>query len=371
MTEQTHEYTAARIHREEEKKKKENCFKNFSKGTHQMILNTSASHGASGWIEKTEPTGTAKEFFKSKSAGAATILLNEHLRTKGVFCNCPVGLATAAFKGAFLWAHDDEPSNFTTLNFPPTDASNVGAFSQSDLVVMSLKANEGKGLSNSNLEKAVVQGKMPAQNIHQLIDVMEAYMHGSAFLFGEDSYLTQQLLGCGTTSPSTAHNTPHVSRWTHPSQPSFSTALTGQCTCTCSPACTTRRGETSLPAPSISGPIFPRSLVELSTKPSLPASSNKDSSARGTTTKRTATRRKTGLNTGVKTTKKGERRSLTLIYEGSTSYTTMRAGTRTSQGNTSTSSRRTPVGRKFATNSMDKVSAGATARRPIPTIRSP
>jgi hypothetical protein len=93
-----------------------------------------------------------------------------------------------------LWAHDDEPSNFTTLNFPPSDASNVGAFSQSDLVVLSLKANEGKGLSDSDLEKAVVQGKMPAQNIHQLMDVMEAYMHGSAFFFGEDSYLTQQLL---------------------------------------------------------------------------------------------------------------------------------------------------------------------------------
>ena len=192
LVENTQENTAARLDREKARKEKENGFVSFTTTSKALVLHASAVLNAeSVWEEITVPVETAVAFFAAKSSAAAIVHFQEYIQSCGIYTKIPPGFSSATHKGHFLWNVDDEPSNFTSLNFPPVHADS--ALLQSDLLLFNMKASEGKGLSDSDFDKALAQGRVVAQDIAQLIDIMEAFYYGNCFFFGTRSYLAYKV----------------------------------------------------------------------------------------------------------------------------------------------------------------------------------
>jgi hypothetical protein len=141
--------------------KKKNSYNQLHPLHIRLLLNASSTDGKNAAVK---PTSDAQSFYECKTVGAAKIHL-EHLLQAVNRCiiNLSTGFVTSLYTGAFIWDSPSKPNNWNGFQFAklaPDSASGV-----QEALIFSLKATEGKGWSETDIMKALVQGLVSAQSV--------------------------------------------------------------------------------------------------------------------------------------------------------------------------------------------------------------
>eukprot|EP00978_Attheya_sp_CCMP212_P016939 scaffold44783_cov43-Attheya_sp.AAC.2 len=172
----------------EDKKKK---FNKLHAVRVRMILNAS-SEDRSG-VTPTAPCKDIQGFYECKTVGEAKIHLEHSLSTVyGCIINFSTGFVTALYSGAFIWDCPGKRNNWCGFQFAkpaPDTPSGV-----QEAMILSLKATEGKGWSDTDIAKALVQGLVVASSVSDLQHNLHTNERATAcYFFGKKSTLATSL----------------------------------------------------------------------------------------------------------------------------------------------------------------------------------
>jgi len=166
-----------------EKDEMKKGFKKLPKPIQRMILLASTPSGDLDIIP--DPTEKLSEFLETKDSGTARTTLQYQLEHEFHSSFYPSqALASAMHKGFFHWDRPDLPSNFSVFLCGNTSILSPSA---SDALAHAMKAEEGKGLSDSDINKALKASRHLPKSLHDGIDMLQNFYSVSNIIFGKDS----------------------------------------------------------------------------------------------------------------------------------------------------------------------------------------
>ena len=186
---QTLVFESFRQEKQEEKEEKKNKFADLHDTTKLLIMNASSIDAES---IPNEPTTSCKEFFNKKNISKAMDFLLTTLSQDLKCCvDIDTGLVTALYAGQFLRDRDDSPSNFSFFLTPKKLPLSLNKLKPT--MILQLKANQGKGWSETDLKDALKQGIATPHDIHSFGHQLKNFWGLAHFFFGKESILTQSL----------------------------------------------------------------------------------------------------------------------------------------------------------------------------------
>eukprot|EP00978_Attheya_sp_CCMP212_P022648 scaffold67875_cov53-Attheya_sp.AAC.1 len=176
-------------HRLESSSDSKKNFKQLHPVRIRLILNASSVDGKT---PAKAPTKDLASFYECKTVGAAKIHLEHSLTAvHGCILNLSTGFVTALYCGSFVWDSTGRPNNWTGFQFAkpaPDTPSGV-----QEAMILNLKATEGKGRSDNDIAKALVQGLVVASSVTDLQHNIHNEHSTAVYFFGKDSFLAKQL----------------------------------------------------------------------------------------------------------------------------------------------------------------------------------
>jgi hypothetical protein len=160
----------------------------------RLLLNASSTDGKTVPID---PSLEAQSFYKCKTVGAAKIHLEHSLvHVHKCIISLSIGFVTNLYNGAFVWDSPNKPNNWCGFQFakPPPDSSS----GVQEALILSLKATEGKGWSENDILKALVQGLVIAKSVSELQHNLHNEHSAACFFFGDNSIIAVNLAKCLT-----------------------------------------------------------------------------------------------------------------------------------------------------------------------------
>ena len=155
----------------------------------RLLLNASSTDGKNAAVD---PTADAQSFYECKTVGAAKIHLEHSLQAVNrCIINLSTGFVTSLYTGAFIWDSPSKPNNWNGFQFAkpaPDSASGV-----QEALILSLKATEGKGWSETDILKALVQGLVVAQSVPDMQHNWHNEHATATYFFGAQSKIAQGL----------------------------------------------------------------------------------------------------------------------------------------------------------------------------------
>ena len=186
---QTEIFEKMRQDKQDSKNEKTNRFDNLHDSCQLMILNASSTDGET--IPES-PTDHCAEFFSKKNISKALDYLQTTLDHE---LNCCVqiesGLVASLHAGHFLREREDSPSNFSFFLTPKKQPLSTNRFRPT--MILQLKANQGKGWSDTDLKDALKQGIATPTDIHTFSHQLKNFWGLTAFFFGQDSIIAESL----------------------------------------------------------------------------------------------------------------------------------------------------------------------------------
>ena len=164
-------------------------FKKLPKQVQRMILNASSIDAENA---ATDPTNELIEFLEQKNSGSARGTLQYQLEHEYATGFSPSqALASALHQGYFRWDRTDLPSNFSIFlcGNPPT----LSTSSVSDSLNLAMKASEGKGLSETDIAKALKQVRSTPKDVYEAIDMLQNMYSICCLFFNKSSIMTQSI----------------------------------------------------------------------------------------------------------------------------------------------------------------------------------
>ena len=178
-----------RQEKQDEKDAKLNKYAELHDSTKLLLCNASSTDAETA-LE--EPVESCKEFFNKKNLSKALDYLVTSLSQDLKCCvSIETGLVTALHGGHFLRDKEDSPSNFSFFMTPKKLPLSTDRFKPT--MILQLKANQGKGWSETDLKDALKQGIATPSDIHSFSHQLKNFWALSFFFFGEKSILTQAL----------------------------------------------------------------------------------------------------------------------------------------------------------------------------------
>ena len=175
--------------KQEEKEEKKNKFSDLHDTTKLLIMNASSIDAES---VPDDPVTSCKEFFNKKNISKAMDFMLTTLSQDLRCCvDIDTGLVTALYAGQFLRDRDDSPSIFSFFLTPKKLPLSLNRLKPT--MILQLKANQGKGWSETDLKDALKQGIETPQDIHSFGHQLKNFWGLAHFFFGKDSILTQAL----------------------------------------------------------------------------------------------------------------------------------------------------------------------------------
>eukprot|EP00978_Attheya_sp_CCMP212_P023942 scaffold74317_cov55-Attheya_sp.AAC.1 len=160
-----------------------------------LILNASSTDGLTVPVDLS--IDAQQSFYKCKTVGAAKIRLEHSLvHVHKCLLHLSVGFVTALYNGSFVWDSPNKPNNWCGFQFakpPPDSPSGV-----QEALILSLKATEGKGWSENDILKALIQGLIIAKSVSELQHNLHNEHAAACFFFGDRSLLAVNLAACLT-----------------------------------------------------------------------------------------------------------------------------------------------------------------------------
>jgi hypothetical protein len=156
----------------------------------RMILNAS-SEDQSG-VVPSAPCKDIQGFYECKTVGEAKIHLEHSLSTVyGCILNLSTGFVTALYSGSFVWDCPGKPNNWCGFQFAkPAPDTTSGV---QEAMILTLKATEGKGWSDTDISRALVQGLVVASSVSELQHNLHNEQAAACYFFGEKSTLSKRL----------------------------------------------------------------------------------------------------------------------------------------------------------------------------------
>ena len=167
-----------------------NTFDKFPAPIQQMFLFASSADGST---TPTTPNQRLKDLLACKNSTGAKQFLS-HVITSEFKCMAviPQSLAMAAYQGCLLWDNRSIPTNFSI--FFCGEPTAFGTDSNSKTLLYNLKISEGKGLTETDFKDAIKCDYFFPSNVHELKIQVQNFAGLLGVLFGETSYLVEQML---------------------------------------------------------------------------------------------------------------------------------------------------------------------------------
>ena len=189
ITSQTEVWEKMRQDKIDAKDEKSNKFTDLHDSTQLMILNASSIDGEDA---PGVPTDHCTTFFSKKNISKALDYLQTTLDQEMECCiQLDTGLVAALHAGHFTRDRENSPSNFSFFLTPKKQPLSSNTFRPT--MILQLKASQGKGWSELDLQNALKQGIIAPNDIHEFGHQLKNFWGLSAFFFGSDSVLAQAL----------------------------------------------------------------------------------------------------------------------------------------------------------------------------------
>ena len=189
ITSQTEVWEKMRQDKIDAKDEKSNKFTDLHDSTQLMILNASSIDGEDA---PGVPTDYCTTFFGKKNISKALDYLQTTLDQEMECCiQLDTGLVAALHAGHFTRDREDSPGNFSFFLTPKKQPLSSNIFRPT--MILQLKASQGKGWSEIDLQNALKQGIITPNDIHEFGHQLKNFWGLSAFFFGPESVIAQAL----------------------------------------------------------------------------------------------------------------------------------------------------------------------------------